>query len=241
MTLGLSEERGRVRRRRRNFWTLFRWAIGIGVVAAAGTWSYDIGTDLAQQDVAVLQGQLTGTLQQSEGLRVQVEELAAELARTRTELAQVRRQIPTPSERDMLDMIQDRADAGVAGDRIAFVIANVSPVRQCDVEPTTRRFIANVAGGGTNSNDTVSFADNTIAVTALGEAARDGTGELVGWYDPALPVAAKFTHISGDISTARGVLPLQHSVVVGDSEFRFTLTPGAQSFIDVTADRCAFP
>lgn len=241
MTLGLSEERGRVRRRRRTFWGVFRWLAAMGVIAAAGTWSYDIGTDLARQDVALLEDQLSGTASEAEGLRVQVDELAAELARTRTTLAQLRGQVPTPAERGMLDIIKDRTAAGVDPERIAFVLGNVNPVRDCDLEPTTRRFIANVDGGGANANDTVSFASNTIAVTASGEPARDASGNPLGWFDTAQPITARFTHISGNVTTAKGALPLQHSVVVGTDEFRFTLAPGARSFIDVTADRCAFP
>ena len=241
MTLGLSEERGRVRRRRRTFWTTLRWLIAIGLIVAAGTWSYDIGTDLARQDVAALEGQLSGTTEQAEGLRVQVDNLAAELARTRTALAQTRRDVPTPAERELLDIVQERRAAGVDPERIAFVVANVAPTRDCDLEPTTRRFIANVDGAAATGNDTVSFASNTIAVTAVGEPARDAGGSIVGWFDPAQPVKATFTHISGNRTTATGTLPLQHSVVVGKDEFRFSLVAGARSFIDVTADRCAFP
>lgn len=241
MTMGLSEERGRVRRRRRAIWGFFRWVIAIGAIVAAGTWSYDIGTDLARQDVQILENSLTDTQQEAEGLRVQVGDLAAELSRVTSVLAQMERQVPDPEERAMLDLIEAREADGVDRDRIAFVLGSVADIRDCDAEPVTRRFIAKVAGGADNANDTVGFASNTITVTAIGQPARDAAGNIQGWFDPAEPLQATFTHISGLTTTAEGLLPLQHSVVVGDSEFQFTMIPGARSFVEVTADRCAFP
>ena len=38
-----------------------------------------------------------------------------------------------------------------------------------------------------------------------------------------------------------GILPLHHSVLLGEEEFRFTVVADEQSLVRVTTDRCALP
>ena len=59
--------------------------------------------------------------------------------------------------------------------------------------------------------------------------------------DPEKPINVTFTQLGGETVTAEGALPLHHSVVAGDDEFRFTALPGARGFLTVTADRCDYP
>ena len=47
-------------------------------------------------------------------------------------------------------------------------------------------------------------------------------------------VAAKTSEVAGE-------LPLYHSMLVGDSEYRFTAVAGDRGFLNVTADRCKAP
>jgi len=51
-----------------------------------------------------------------------------------------------------------------------------------------------------------------------------------------------FSRLGGETSKATAKLPLHHSVVLGDHEYRFTVTAGnSRGFVNVTADRCTFP
>ncbi len=240
MTLGSWEDRGRTKRRRRVFGRLFVLALLVGAIAIAGTWSYDIGTTLARQDVTLLERQVAELSEQNDALRNERVGLDVEINAIRERERRLLAAAPNEQERAMLALIRAREEAGVDPERIKFVIEAVSNVRECDLEPVTRRFIANTEVR-TGSNDTVSFASNTVAVTAIGTAAKDAEGKPLGWFDPALPIKAAFTNIDGSSTVAEGVLPLQHSVVVRDQEYRFNLVAGERSFIAVTADRCQYP
>ncbi|MHA1572092.1 MAG: hypothetical protein ACTSWM_09735, partial [Alphaproteobacteria bacterium] len=229
MTLGSWEERGRNKRRRRVYWRLFGVALLVGVIAIAGTWSYDIGTTLARQEVILLERKVSELTEKNETLRDDVLELNTELAgeKIRQEKLETayKRDTPNEQERSFLTLIRARQDAGVDLERLEFVIGAVSKVRECDLEPTTRRFVANTEIR-TGANDTVSFADNSVTVTATGTAALDNLGKPLGWFDPAKPIKVVFTNIDGTRSLTESVLPIQHSVVAGNREYRFNLVAG---------------
>ncbi len=240
MTLGSWEQRGRDKRRKRVYWRLFGVALLVGVIAISGTWSYDIGTTLARQEVTLLERKVSDLNEANETLRDEVLELNTELAGEKVRQGQLERNIPSAQERDLLTIIQARLKAGVDLDRLAFVLGAVSKVRECDLDPTTRRFVANteIRAG---ANDTVSFANNSVTVTAIGAAAADSEGKPLGWFDPAKPIKVVFTNIDGTRSQTEGILPMQHSVVAGNREYRFNLVAGERSFVRVTADRCQYP
>ena len=244
MTLGSWEERGRNRRRRRVYWRLFGVAMLVGVIAISGTWSYDIGTTLARHDVILLERKVSELNEKNESLRDEVFELNTALAGEKLRKEQLdtayKRNTPNEQERAFLTLIRERQEAGVDLKRLEFVIGAVSKVRACDLDPTTRRFIANTEFRS-GANDTVSFANNSVTVTAIGAAAADSGGKLLGWFDPAKPLRVVFTHIDGTRTLAEGVLPIQHSVVAGNQEYRFNLVAGERSFVKVTADRCQYP
>ena len=51
----------------------------------------------------------------------------------------------------------------------------------------------------------------------------------------------RFTVLGGASSQAAGALPLHHSVVVGDTEYRFSAAAGDGGFVNVTGQGCRFP
>ena len=87
----------------------------------------------------------------------------------------------------------------------------------------------------------MTFAEGAVTITASGEAARNAQGQPVAWFDPAKPVTAVFSHLGGESSETNGVLPLHHAIVVGDTEYRFSLVSGARAFVQVTGEACPFP
>ncbi|MGM0422112.1 MAG: hypothetical protein ACQEQL_03330, partial [Pseudomonadota bacterium] len=69
----------------------------------------------------------------------------------------------------------------------------------------------------------------------------NNSGNPESWYDPGKPVEVSFTRVGGKEVVKEGLLPIHHSMVIGDKEHRFTIAKGERSFIDVTSDSCDYP
>jgi hypothetical protein len=91
------------------------------------------------------------------------------------------------------------------------------------------------------ANDSVSFADNAITVTAEGRSATTAEGAPEAWFDAGQPIKVRFVLIGGRSEEVSGVLPLHHALVAGDYEHRFTVLGGDRGFIRVAAERCKYP
>jgi len=74
-----------------------------------------------------------------------------------------------------------------------------------------------------------------------GEAARNAEGLAEAWFDPAAPVRVDFRTLDGEVATVEGVVPLSHQMVVDEREYRFSVVAGERSFLEITAQACAFP
>ena len=150
------------------------------------------------------------------------------------------RDVAPTEARGLLDAVRSRLDAGVEESRLAFVIGAARNERECAEAPLTRRFIVqNPVYDG--PNDSVSFAENTITVTAEGRSATDEAGNPEAWFDPVHPITLTFTEIGGEGADVKGILPLHHALVRGGTEYRFTVVPGDRAFVEVTAEACAYP
>ena len=140
----------------------------------------------------------------------------------------------------MLRVIQERMANGVSRKRLAEVIALAQDRDICEPLPDTRRFVVqNPVYAG--ANDTVSFAENAIVVTATGESQVNAGGRPEAWFDPAKPVTVFFTRPGGETTSTAGVLPLHHAVVVADREYRFSIIAGNRSFAEITGHSCVYP
>lgn len=244
MSLGLSESRHRRRRRGRMFFVLLRGLLVIAVAIAAGYYAYDFGTDLAREDVRVMETQLARAGADSTQLRTDITGLEAALREERGLVAQwrdrYRAEAPSPEDAELLAVIQERVATGVSRQRLAEVISLAQERDICEPLPETRRFVVqNPVYAG--ANDTVSFADNAIIVTATGESQLNAGGRPEAWYDPAQPVTVFFTRPGGEITSTAGILPLHHALVVGDLEYRFSIVAGVRSFAEVTGQSCVYP
>ena len=63
-------------------------------------------------------------------------------------------------------------------------------------------------------------------------------------FDPfieAMPDHPHILELRREATEKTGKLPMQHSVVVRDSEYRFAIQRGPQGFVKVTGERCKFP
>jgi len=243
MSLGLHENRQR--RRRRFWWGVTKWTMALILVLAAGAYSYRFGAQLAEREVVQRDERIAELTVEVSGLQEQSAALATDLAKARESItawqARYEREVPTGFVREMMTLVQQKLEAGADEERLAFLVSAADKPRSCDGQPETKRFIVTTELQTGGANDAVSFGERTITVTAVGAAARDANGNLEAWFDPQKPINITFTQLGGETVSAEGALPLHHSVVAGDDEYRFTVLPGARGFLTVTADRCDYP
>lgn len=242
MTLGLHDMRPR--RRNKVRWAIFKFLAVVGVLFVLGLFAYNGGSMLARQEVFKLEKQvveLDGTVA---ALREETADLSAKLqaAETRANEWQQRyeREVPTGDSKALFDLVQERLAAGVEVSRLDFLIGGAENRKTCDGEITTKRFLAKTPLYS-GANDSVSFARNRITITAEGQSAINAAGNREGWFDPAKPITIRFTEVGGKTSEKTGALPVYHSIVIGDSEFRFAALAGDKGFVKVTGARCPYP
>lgn len=244
MSLGLSETRNRRRRRREFYGSLFRWGLVLAVGLGVGLWAKNIGSEVALQEVRVLEERVTEMSAESARLRSEIAGLKAALRTERDRVVEWQERydadVPTVDEARILAAARDRLSSGISTERLAAVVAMTRDDVACEPLGNTKRFVVNneIRNG---ANDSVSFANGAITVTASGAAARNANGQPEAWFDAGMPVTAIFSHLGGESFQASGLLPLHQSVVVGDSEYRFSLVAGARSFVQVTGEVCPFP
>ncbi|MPZ10362.1 MAG: hypothetical protein GEU89_09155 [Kiloniellaceae bacterium] len=243
MSLGLHENRQR--RRRRFWWAVSKWTLALVLVLAAGAYSYRFGTQLAEREVVRAEERIAELTMEVSGLQQQSAALATDLAQTREAIAawqaRYEREVPKGFVREMMELVQKKLEAGADEERLAFLVSAADKPRNCDGQPETKRFIVTTELQSGGSNDSVSFGARAVTVTAVGAAAHDANGNLEAWFDPQKPLTVTFTQLGGKTVQAEGPLPLHHSVVAGNDEYRFSVLPGARGFLTVTADRCDYP
>ena len=244
MSFGLYKDRVSERRRRHLAMTLVKWSAGLAIVGIAGFYAYQIGSNLARKDVGELKAEVAklsktvaGLKRENASLRTQAMKVTA---RERKLTERFRRELPPENTRALIAKLKERLDEGVGEDRLAFVIGAAKKLRSCEGTPVTRRFIVKtpIYHG---ANDSVTFAENTITVTAEGGSEKNPEGKPEAWFDPAQPVTARFAQIGGEVSEVTGLLPLHHSVVISSTEYKFSVIKGARGFVKITGDRCRYP
>lgn len=148
-------------------------------------------------------------------------------------------EVPQGDFKRLADLVKKQLDGGIKPDRLAFVIESARPPRNC-VAPQTKRFVVKtpVYSGPQGA---VAFGNGAITIAGEGQPAVAATGSPEAWYDPGKPVKIMFTEIGGKDTVKEGLLPIQHSMVIGAKEYRFTVAAGERSFITVTSDSCDYP
>ena len=243
MSLGLHDSRAaRKRRVRRRF---FLTILFLGGLFALGWSAYQSGRELAKLEVKVLDEQvrnLTGELDQSRQRIATLEVENRKLALQRDQWQKrYDAEVPKGQDKELLAQVQRQIADDVPVDRLRLMIDAAGVELTCDGEPATKRFIVRTSLYQ-GSDDTVDFGNGVVTVTAEGETATDPSGKVEAWYDPAKEVRVSFTELGGRKTTASGRLPMHHSMIVGEHEFRFAVKAGERrGFLEVTADRCAIP
>lgn len=241
MSLGFRDQKEAKRRR----WRLVRLLFSTAVLVGLGVAAYRTGTVLARREVTVLQGEverLSADLSaiRDENARLRQETDAARLAETQWR-ERYEAEVPTGRARELFALVQEQIAKGADPARVEFLVGAAAKERSCDSEPVTKRFLVRTPIS-VGASDAVTMADGALVVTAQGESALDANGNPEAWFDTAKPVTVRFAEPGGAATEAAGLLPLHHSVVRGDREYRFSIVAAErQGFAYVTGESCAFP
>jgi FtsZ-binding cell division protein ZapB len=243
MSLGLQETRMRRKRQRR--WAMIKWLLILAALGAAFYFAYETARQLARIEVERLEDRVVTLENRLQDSAEEKRALRNELEATREKLAQWRQryeeEVPEGKPAELLQLVRERLDVGMPADRLAFVIRKASEQRECTAGPQSKRFIVQTPLS-TGASSSVSFANGQVTVTASGPSATNQQGQPEAWYDPAEPLTATFYRVGGDNEQIEGELPINHSVVIGDQEHRFTITEGNnRAFAQVTWERCNYP
>lgn len=230
-------------RKRRNR-SLLRGLVLIAMIAAIAWYSFMQGRDRAEARIEELEVQVTELDQTTLSAREEAASARAEIAALRSEAATWRQryesEVPQGDSAVLWQLLIRRLDEGVGPDRLAEVIELVANKRVCDAEMTTKRIIVKThLHGGTDT--AASFADGRITVVGEGEVAHDANNNPVAWYDPARTVKISFVEIGGATEVIEGYLPLNHTMLLGGDEWRFSVTEGPRNFALISAERCDYP
>jgi hypothetical protein len=145
----------------------------------------------------------------------------------------------TPTE--IAGLLQRKLQDGVPAERLKSAIEATSKERVCDGEPVSKRFVVATPARRDEANGSVSFADGAITVSAEGSVPPDATGKASLRFDPRQEVTVRFALRGGTTAEAKGVLPIEHSVVVDGQEHVFTAEAGDPGLIRITGKLCAAP
>jgi outer membrane murein-binding lipoprotein Lpp len=244
MSLGMADRQARARRQL--LWAFVKWTVALVLVALAGLFAYQTGTSLAQIDIQRLNERVAELTTQVEILQTENAGLRAQAARAQEQARQAEERVkavqPTGDAKTLLDLATQRLNEGVDMTRLTFLLNAAGAPRVCDPQPETKRFLVKTPNGKAGKEATAAFADRRITVTADGAAAVDTGGKAQAWFDPQQPVTVRFTVADGPSSEATGVLPLAHRLIVGSSEYRFSIAADEKkSYAVITGERCNFP
>lgn len=241
MTLGIRQRRAERKRR----WRVMRGLLIVGAIVALGAISYQTGAEISKGGVASLESEIEQLNKRERELGRRNARLEIDLAAARKDLAQWQTRydadVPRGKAHDLMLLTGKLLEQGVGAERIGMMISAAGQKLDCAAAPATRRFLVRtpIYRG---ANDAVTFAENAITVTANGVSATSAGGKPEAWFDPASPVTVRITTIGGTPSEVIGTLPLHHTMLWNDSEYRFSIVKAEQrGFVLASADRCRLP
>lgn len=243
MSLGFRDPHERRRKHRR--WTVIKFFIFLGLLGAVGWMAYGMGLQIGQGESDALRQQLADSREQvrtllSENGRLENQQQAAQERASQLE-QRYEEDIPQGEMAQLLDLARSRIEESVDIERLAFVLESVSRDRDCSGPTGSRRFLVSTPIFANEGNNSASFGDGAVILTASGESAVNEDGNPEAWFDPEQPLTVTATVIGGEESQFEGELPLHFSVVESNREHRFTVQAQQRGYVEVTHERCSFP
>ena len=243
--MGRQSSFGDTRRRRRRLlcWRVIRTLLLVVTVTTVGGYAYRVGVSADQARTAKLEADLVRFQQSNLDLRDQLALSTQRSGRAESALDELRRRyaenVPSGELAELSGLVEAQLRAGVDPERLAFLIDAAAQPEDCDGEPVVKRFMPRTP----ISTGPVSYVrfDDRVIVTGTGESVRSADGLPEAWFDPALPVRIDFQTPDGEVMSVAGVVPLTHSMVIDQREYRFSVVAGERRFVEVAAQACALP
>lgn len=214
----------------------------VAVIVASMSVGFWLGRQRSAEAVLTVQEEAETLRRQSAAMQETLTQLRADARTAELRYRQLQEQYAQemPAQhRELIALVREQLSQGMDPQRLAQVVRSARPPKNC-AEPETKRFVA-LTPAYKGPGSSVAVAEGDIVITGSGASARSDKGDPEAWYDPAQPVEIIF-NISGGLEVQRksGILPLHHSVMLGEREYRFTFTEGARSFIKITLDSCDY-
>ncbi len=209
------------------------------IIFGLGYW---VGGMKYQQNMYILQEEKRILSEESELAQSDMIELRAEAQTANVRLEQLRASydelLSEGAMRDIVVLVRKQIDQGVDAERLKSVILSARPPQNCS-DPESKRFVVDTpVYKGPRS---VASIDGVISIYGDGISSKNNKGNKEAWFDAGQPVSITFKAKGGKPQQKKGLLPLHHSLIVKDKEYRFTITEGAKSFAKVTFDHCDYP
>jgi len=215
-----------------------RMSAFIIVSMIVGFW---LGKQYGAEQIITLRESVEIAQQQREDLENQMTDLSAQAKTANARYEQLQEEvqsvIPKGPMQDLVTLLREQIEKGTDPERLSFVIRSARPPTGC-VDPDTKRFVVDTPAN-TGPKSSVQIAD-AVKITGDGISARSEEGAPEAWFDPTKPVKITFEY-EGKTESKRGILPVRHSVVVAEKEYRFSVEKGARSFAKVIFDSCDYP
>ena len=219
--------------------------VGLALAIAGGAFaSYQIGRSQSRIEAGRFESDLSALQELNRLLseRAASAEQQAEAAITRA--ARLQRSydtdVPQGQTKELLDLLEQRLKDGVPATRLEFLLREARVERKCDPPTETKRLLVHTSVTPTPAA-TAGFAKNQITVTVEGAPQRKPDGRTDPIFDPQQPVTLHLLRIGRDVAKAEGRLPLSHSLVLGDREFRFTVKAADKGQAELISQVCDFP
>jgi hypothetical protein len=226
-------------RQRQKMTSAMMTGIVILFFAAVGFW---FGRQFGAGNVISLEEQVKTLSEQNSLLQDSVTEIRAEAQVANSRYEQIKQEynaaIPEGPMQDLIKIVREQLDQGMDPQRLSFFIKSARPPTGC-TEPETKRFVVTTPAY-TGKDSSVSVADGAVVISATGVSTRNAKGQPEAWFDPAQKVKVQFVH-EGKTETKDSNLPIRHSLIAGNREYRFTIEEGSRSFVKVVFDSCAYP
>ncbi len=231
------------RYKQRNREGFFRGVSLVAILAAASMLGYYAGTKKNEQDKRQIEIHNVDLQQQTESAEQTRTSLQAKYQTLVIQYQQLaekyKRELPQGDLPLVTTLAKEQLDKGMAPNRLVQIIRSAQPPQNCS-EAVSKRFILStpVYKGPQSA---ITFADGAITVTGNGEPSANNRRNKEAWFDPGKPVSMVFHVIGGKKDEKTGLLPLHHTIIVQNREYRFTVSEGPRSFVVVTSDSCDYP
>ncbi len=209
------------------------------IIFGIGYW---VGGMRYHQKIYILEEQNKILIEENSAVKDDIVSMRAEAQTANVRLEQLKASynelLSDGDMRDIVKLVRKQIEQGVDAQRLKSVIISARPPQNCS-DPKSKRFI--VVTPVYKGPSSVASINGVIFISGTGVSSKNDKGNKEAWFDARQPVKITFKEKGKEPEYKEGVLPIHHSMIIGDKEYRFTITKGAKSFAKVTFDYCDYP